>query len=152
MDAPIESGAPDLSTALNALLSDSQLMSRISGIVNGVSEQTDATASAAPHESEPPPPPPPGNAASVGTGLGSLLSNPDVMEKLPEVMATIAPMLRGGGDKKDADSDKNGHSCTSSKRIALLCALKPYLSPRRCEAIDYIIKLDRIGSLLHNII
>ena len=33
-------------------------------------------------------------------------------------------------------------------REALLLALKPYLSPARCEAVDYLIRLGRIGDTL----
>lgn len=149
MDTLREPGTPDLSTALNALLSDPELMSRISGIVNGASNTTGSQDSVATQASVDTPPPP-GNATTPS--LGGLLSNPDIMEKLPEVMATIAPMLKGNGDKKDTPTFNADRSRSGDRRIALLCALKPYLSPRRCEAIDYIIKLDRIGSLLHNII
>lgn len=142
--------APDLSTALSTLLSDSALMSRISDIVNG----SPATAESA--VKVPPPDAadaivasavPPGNMAS--SGLGGLLSNPDVMEKLPQVMATIAPMLNGEDNGGSAVAASSSHS--GSHRTALLCALKPYLSPRRRQAIDYIIRLEKIGSLLHAI-
>lgn len=140
---------PDLSTALGTLLSDSDLMSRIAGIVNGTASQDSSKEpDAAPVSAQTSDvKPPPGNATSLN--LGSLLSDPAIMEKLPSVMATIAPILNGGGDKKQDEKKDHGRPC--DRRIALLCALKPYLSPRRCEAIDYIIKLDRIGSLLSNL-
>lgn len=153
MDASRQDGAPDLSAALNTLLSDPELMNKISGIVNGTSapppENDTAPSSADDADSVTAAAnavPPPGNTAPGG--LGGLLSNPDVMSKLPQVMATIAPMLGGEGK-----SGSNSHSSPrhEDKRTALLCALKPYLSPRRCQAIDYIIKLEKIGSLLHTI-
>ncbi len=134
--------APDLSAALGTLLSDPELMGRIAGIVNGASEnETDPGPDAATVSAQP------SSGNNAMPNLGSLLSNPGIMEKLPSVMATIAPIL--GGDKKKEEDRHHGRPC--DRRIALLCALKPYLSPRRCEAIDYIIKLDRIGSLLGNL-
>ena len=156
MDASRQDGAPDLSAALSTLLSDPELMSRISGIVNGTSSAPSQPEST---PDTPPPPtdaetaaqatdavPPPGNTAG---GLGGLLSNPDVMAKLPAVMATIAPML--GGEGKGSTKNHSSPPRSENKHTALLCALKPYLSPRRCQAIDYIIKLEKIGSLLHTI-
>ena len=149
MDDIHRDGAPDLSAALNTLLSDPELISRISGIVNGngadpqsnqaVESHNDDTAQASAI-------PPPGNAQL--SGLGGLLSNPDIMSKLPQVMATIAPMLNGDV-KSTAHHQPTPHH--EDRRSALLCALKPYLSPRRCQAIDYIIKLEKIGSLLQTI-
>ena len=43
----------------------------------------------------------------------------------------------------------NGHAA-SSQRQALLCALKPYLSPARREAADYLLRLWQMGALLKN--
>ena len=171
MDAyrpPTEDSAPSpLGDALGSLLSDPAMLSRISSLMGALSggkpdsntadsdtASDDAQSqSASTQTAEPAQPanaPPPGNLEG---GLASVLSNPELMAKLPEVMATLAPMLTGGkhqndenshkdGDKEDGKDQKHAQSC--DKRIALLRALKPYLSPRRCEAIDYIIKLDRI--------
>jgi len=153
MDAPRQDGAPDLSAALNTLLSDPQLMNKISGIVNGTSAPPPENGTAPPSADDADTVtvaanavPPPGNTAPGG--LGGLLSNPDVMAKLPQVMATIAPLLGGEGKGELKTHSSPRHE---DKRTALLCALKPYLSPRRCQAIDYIIKLEKIGSLLHTI-
>ena len=33
-------------------------------------------------------------------------------------------------------------------RRALLCALKPYLSPSRCEAVDYLLRLWQVGDTI----
>jgi hypothetical protein len=54
-----------------------------------------------------------------------------------------APLLRsliGGGD---ASTDPR-----CARREALLSALRPYLSPARQEAADYLLRLWRWGSLL----
>ena len=61
-----------------------------------------------------------------------------------DVMAGIdkaAPLLR-------AISGKVEGSAGPSHRQALLHALKPYLSPARREAADYLLRLWRMGELL----
>ena len=83
------------------------------------------------------------------TGIGDVLSNPDLMAKLPEVMAVLRPMISEGSPKPP--SQKSGKADAASRRLALLYALKPYLSPRRCEAIDYIARMSKMGDLMKNI-
>ena len=61
------------------------------------------------------------------------------------VMADIdkaAPLLRAISGKEQGG--------TSSRHKALLCALKPYLSPTRCEAADYLLRLWQMGELIKN--
>lgn len=167
----------DMGDALSSILSNPEIMSKISAIAGSLSGDSGGAVADAP---------PPGNAAP--SGLASALSNPQLLSKLPQVMATLAPMLSGNnggngevrehGDARDhsVDNDKSEQKSaqkgdapsgnvaasapvTSIKtdvpcrahRTALLCALKPYMSPRRREAIDYIIKIDRIGDLLHTL-
>ncbi len=45
----------------------------------------------------------------------------------------------------------SGKSAPPNKQTALLCALKPYLSPERFQMIDYITKLGNLGHLLKQI-
>ena len=74
-------------------------------------------------------------------------SSPDIdvmMQKLPEMMKLLSPMVSSGA--KGNTSGKLG-----DKRSCLLAAIKPYLSPARCEAIDYIIKFSQISELLKQI-
>ncbi|MBQ5633719.1 MAG: hypothetical protein IIV11_02410, partial [Clostridia bacterium] len=63
-------------------------------------------------------------------------------ERLPEAISALAPLLSGEGVK---------HSKRDNDRACLLRALKPYLSPGRSEAIDYIIKFSSIADLLKNL-
>ncbi len=150
----------DMGDALSSILSNPELMAKISAIAGSLSGGEQSTVADAP---------PPGNAAP--SGLASALNNPQLLSKLPEVMATLAPILSGGNgggaaqhserseQKNDASNDDPSVPVASIKtdvpcrahRTALLCALKPYMSPRRREAIDYIIKIDRIGDLLHTL-
>ena len=158
----------DMGDALSSILSNPELMAKISTIAGSLSSggQGSSVAASAPVADAPPP----GNAAP--SGLASALSNPQLLSKLPEVMATIAPLLSGntagGGEnhehienveQKSGEHDAPAAPVASIRtdvpcrahRTALLCALKPYMSPRRREAIDYIIKIDRIGDLLHTL-
>ena len=80
-------------------------------------------------------------ASSEASPLGALASNPELLSKLPELISVMGPLLGGG-------SDKSGHT---DKRLALLCALKPYLSSKRCETIDYITKVSKLGDTLKHI-
>lgn len=84
---------------------------------------------------------PPAEAVSVpgmqgnADGLLSALP-PDLLGKLPAMLGMLSPALGGKADgKKD-------------EKTALLMALKPYMSPRRCDAIDKLIMFGRISELL----
>ena len=60
---------------------------------------------------------------------------------LMEKIGTVAPLLRGAAGKAVG---KGG----CSRWEALLLALKPYLSPERCEMVEYLIRVGRISDLL----
>ncbi|MBQ9796496.1 MAG: hypothetical protein IJW50_02130 [Clostridia bacterium] len=91
-------------------------------------------------------------------GIAHVLSDPALMQKLPEVMATIAPLLAGREEEntpKKSDvpamaNMKEGHR-RRTQRDDLLLALKPFLSPARCEAIDTLIRISRLGNALQNL-
>ncbi len=117
------------------------------------------------------PAPSPAQSTSATTGapapdmLSSLLSNPELIAKLPQMMSAIKPMLDMLG-KPAVPSNATASQDTAptsalpafpaataktkndSDRAALLCAMKPYLSQDRQNAIDYIIKLSRLGDIL----
>ena len=54
-----------------------------------------------------------------------------------------APAALGTSANSTAKQDK-----TADSRTALLSAMKPYLSPERQNAVDYIVKLGRLGDIL----
>jgi hypothetical protein len=62
---------------------------------------------------------------------------------LMEKIGTVTPLLRGVLGKPDGKS--------GGRRETLLLALKPYLSPERCEMIEYLIRIGRIGDLLRSL-
>jgi hypothetical protein len=87
-----------------------------------------------------------------------VLSNPEMMAKLPEVMKMLAPMMQ---QTQSAQSASVPASTTPSHvggqdrkgcRNDLLIALKPFLSPERCRAIDMLLGLSRLGDVLQKMI
>ncbi len=112
-----------------------------------------------------PPSAPTGSAPSspMGDILTSLLSNPEMLAKLPTLLSSVKPILDmlGMGQPTQtsapayAPSPQSTTAMTSAdmsksadSRTALLCAMKPYLSHDRQNAIDYIVKLGRLGDIL----
>ena len=129
-DDVMNNNTPDLSSVLGELLANKELMAKISEI----------SASAKP---SPPPPEPDStekaeSASATAPSIDSLLSNPDIMAKLPEVISVIKPLMSGG----KAEVKSNGRL---DRRMGLLMAMKPYLSPKRCEAIDYITRMSKLA-------
>ena len=101
--------------------------------------------------------------------LSSLLSNPELLVKLPSIISAAKPIidmfsqsqkslsaatsdsvatgaLISGSDNKSAPTRTLGREAEC--RNALLCAMKPYLSSDRQNTIDYIVKLSRLGDIL----
>lgn len=107
-----------------------------------------------------------GTAQGAGAGgtdiLSSLLSNPELISKLPQILSLIKPVMEmlASGNTTTTTSDQQAvtagamsksHQAPHDDRSALLCAMKPYLGRERREAIDYIIKLARLGDILKSL-
>lgn len=160
--------SPDL---LTSLLGDSQLMERVSQLVaqSRAAHDNDAVAASADapsakHTEAPDRPPsedtaaeqsaPEGGGDRLG-GLASLLGDNELLSRLPSVLSMLSPdepTGSGGGDKLPGSGGggaKPPPGC--DRRVALLSALKPYMSPRRCEAIDYLIRINRMGDILRRV-
>ena len=68
--------------------------------------------------------------------------DPGIVEKLPEIMAAIGPLMKKGSIKSGgAGSEVENRNC-------LLRALKPYLSENRRDMIDGIMTLSKLTSLI----
>lgn len=65
---------------------------------------------------------------------------------LLQSVSTMAPLLRGLLSPVGGGSEEKSDPCR--RREALLLALKPYLSPARCDAVDYLIRLSRVGDAI----
>lgn len=147
----IESGAPtssaDAGALLGKLLSSPDLMKNLSSVL-GASGTADPTASVSASAS----------AENVGEGISRVLSNPEMMAKLPDVMKMLAPMMQQGSSSGAsvpavaAASHGGGERDRRSCRNDLLVALKPFLSPERCRAIDMLLGLSRLGDALQKML
>ncbi len=100
--------------------------------------------------------------------IGMLLSNPEILTKLPTILSAAKPIMEilGNlnrhegegtvGDAAPAMARPQSPSPppalpkpnTDTRQTALLCALKPYLSPDRQRTVDYMLKLNDLGSVL----
>ena len=66
---------------------------------------------------------------------------------LLQTVSTVAPLLKGV--LAPTDTAMRGEAPSAcQRREALLCAMKPYLSPARCEAVDYLLRLARVGDAI----
>lgn len=86
-------------------------------------------------------------------GLSALLSNPQAMEKLPQVIAAIRPLMETSApqEKSAAVPAASVSNDSAACRDRLLLALKPFLSPGRCETVDAILQISRLGSVFKQI-
>ena len=95
--------------------------------------------------------------------ISAILSNPELLSKIPTIISNIKPLLElfGGNLSQKSESssvsavatqkEKNTDNGDRDRRIALLCAMKPYLGKDRRDAIDYIVKLSRLGDVLKSL-
>ncbi|MEE0970605.1 MAG: hypothetical protein U0M06_14655 [Clostridia bacterium] len=73
---------------------------------------------------------------------------PEILAKLPGIISALGG-IGGTSDQEKGKGQAKKKGC--SEREALLCALKPYLSPHRAKALDKIIQLSRLGDILGSI-
>lgn len=82
-----------------------------------------------------------------GIPPGALLGNPAVLSALPALMENLSPLLsglgKGGGSAPSAVRPRG-----TDRHTALLCALKPYLSPHRRETAETVIRLCKVWDAL----
>ena len=110
-----------LSSALNQIFSNPQMLSAISSMAQSLKSNNSVAppveASATEKEKSEPPP---SQSASA------------IPEKLPELLNMLS---------------QNSSGIKQSHRNELLCALKPYLSQSRSDAIDKIIRFSELSSV-----
>lgn len=108
----------------------------------------------------------PGTALPSGgfaEGIGTVLSDPELMAKLPQIMAMLRPMMAQGtataaqvpaphtGDGTVASSIAAPVAAQQDHRSALLLALKPFLSEDRQRAVDAMLRLSKLGDVLRQL-
>ena len=136
------SDAPSLTTALSSLLSNPEMMEKIrtlAGQAASESKSPDTPTEALPASTLP------------ADGLASVLSDPALMAKLPQIMTMLKPMMdsQSSGEAKavSAPRARNAEDC----RNDLLLALKPFLSPERCRAVDTMLRISKLGTVIRQI-
>ena len=136
------------SDTLSSILSNPEMMEKLRSIAN---QMPQATASS---------PTEPSTTASAESsvpsipadGLASVLSDPQLMAKLPQMMAVLKPMLGAAAEASNTSpvpiqKERSKEDC----RNDLLLALKPFLSPERCNAIDTMLRISRLGTIIKQI-
>ena len=147
---PRAPASPDASALLGKLLSNPELVRNLSSVLGasgavGVEQKPSITANS-------------GGENTVQEGISRVLSNPEMMAKLPDVMKMLAPMMQASPSALVAPtppSEAPPHGREHDRRNCrndLLLALKPFLSPERCRAIDMLLGLSRLGDALQKMI
>lgn len=139
-----EKHSPDLSSLLNSLLSNPETLSKIGATISKYTNEENAT---------PPPPDSENNNNPQENNLNlsendnqiantsptsSQISINAFAEKLPELLSLFL----------SSDAKNNPQS---KQQIALLLAIKPYLSARRQELIDSFVKISQISDIIKKI-
>ena len=134
----------DLATILGGLMSNPELTSKMGEILSGLS-------SAKKDDNSPPSDENSSNNTtdkeetmdvsqkddiSFPTFHNSDMGN--ILAKLPQIISNLS-------------GEKDENSLASKQQIALLLAIRPYLSQRRQELIDTFIKMNRFGAIFKNL-
>lgn len=129
---------------LGALLSNPDLLRRVGSILANATQNGEKRANGEQKEEKSTDVPTVSASSNPPStdGLAAVLSNPAMMEKLPAMMATLAPMLGSL-----PQPPKNEPASPSACRDQLLLALKPFLSPDRRNAVDQILRLAKLGAV-----
>ncbi len=159
----IESGSPpsaDAGALLGKLLSNPDLIRNISSMLGASGEGAGTAEQQTPQT--PPSQPSLENPQAMADGISRVLSNPEMMAKLPDVMKMLAPMMQQAQSAQGASAPTSvpasakpvpgGGYDRRGCRNDLLVALKPFLSPERCRAIDMLLGLSRLGDALQKMI
>lgn len=140
--------SPPLAEMLGKLLSDPEMRNRIGAVLG--STIPSATTSTPPKETEE------AVQAAVSTasptsgggtdGLAALLSNPEILSQLPQIMSVMKqlPAFTTPPKGNSGAHDRSPADC----RNDLLLSLKPFLSSHRRDAVDSILQLAKLGAVL----
>ncbi len=119
---------PDLSGIMSMLSNNPALMEMASSILSGFPKSSPMSSTELPSE----------ELDTKEAAAEPSFGPPPAFD--PELFAKLAPMLSGNNAPKSSPADE--------RRCALLRAIRPYLSPERRDAIDYMLKFSKLGDLL----
>ena len=139
--------APSLDTsALERILGDPESLAKLSSVMSALRPTIEEAEKDIPTASPPTPPP-------STDGLAGLLSDPSLMERLPQMLALVKSLL--GADAAKPTSAEAAPAIAphapSLDRDHLLLALKPFLSEDRRTAVDAILRISKLGELIRQI-
>ena len=119
----LKDGLPEgISAALNKLLTNPQLMGMIASTINDTS--------------------------SPNTKKDGSSTTDEEASESPQELPTLSPdVILPLVGKLSQASNSSGRS----EQEALLCAIKPYLSPKRCQVIDSIIRISKMSAIVRQI-
>ncbi len=146
---PAASGLP--TELIGNLLSNPALLQKLASVVGNLGQSTNPAPKEqnTPEEESTSPPSLPAMASGglpSPDRLSALLSNPEMLEKLPQMLSVMKPMLAGLSQPKPSTPSHKQDPQTC--RDNLLLSLKPFLSPERREAVDTILRISRLGTVL----
>ena len=88
-------------------------------------------------------------AAKDDSETASEQATPPENSREPDLAASLMPIIsRLGTLGLGSGKDGGGLGGKGGKHAALLCALKPYLSKNRCDAIDYMLKISQMSDII----
>lgn len=130
---PLQMGAPSsLSDAISKIMENPEIISTVASALGSMSAQKPTAT----------------GAESEGVDSSSRSEQTSPSPDLSSIVTGLAPLMSGMSAKRSPSHEKNDKGSEAVRREALLCALKPYVSESRREAIDYIIRISRISELL----
>lgn len=139
--------SPPQASPFSPLLQNPAAMAQIMSLLGTLQNQPTPQATEAPKESAAVQTP----SAPPIDGLAKILSDPAMMEKLPQIIALLKPMLATMGEgAKEEPAIEASVSVRSpvAARDQLLTSLKPFLSSGRRDAVDQILRLEKLGEFL----
>jgi hypothetical protein len=154
-DATPDSVGSASTSPLELLLSDPDRIRQIGAMVNSMMSGTPRSAESTPSVEKNDFPDAPLSSSTPQTGgmdgLASLLSNPALLQSLPQILATVKPMMEKISQSK-SDAPQKPHTPSPEEcRNNLLLALKPFLSKERKQAVDSIIGLTRLTAVFQQL-
>lgn len=142
---------------VETLLKNPELLTKISGMLSGLNNPGSSPgqdAPAADGDTE-------GNPVShkpddISKKFASLLENRELMSMLPGILSGLKPpassdSLPAGAGHGGGPHHGHHGKAGADKKVALMCALKPYMSGRRREMIDYLIRINKLGDIFQTL-
>lgn len=130
---------PDLSAAIGKLMAHPEILQMAASVLQG-----EGNADSAPTEAA--------DTVSPERGVETTDATADsttdaVSQALPDLLRIAGPLLSHtrGGERHV------GNTSGLARSTALLLALKPYLSPRRCDTVDKIVQMSKLGTLFEQL-